>query len=109
VRFATWDLRGDPVAERFDLVVAMDVLEAFCRPHLVRAARAKLVEALAPGGYLLLGNSRQGELFESSWWGRALIRGGKWIDRYVAGHPALEVVGTGTGGFYVNTLFRRRS
>jgi SAM-dependent methyltransferase len=109
VRFVEWDLRRDPLPARFDLVVAMDVLESFCRPQLVRAARARLVKAVAPGGHLLLGNSRQGDLFETSWWGRALIRGGKWIDRYVASHPALEVAGTGTGGFYVNTLFRRRA
>jgi SAM-dependent methyltransferase len=109
VRFAEWDLRRDRLPARFDLVVAMDVLESFCRPQLVRAARARLVAAVAPGGYLLLGNCRQGELFESSWWGRALIRGGKWIDRYVGAHPALERVGTGTGGFYVNSLFRRRA
>jgi SAM-dependent methyltransferase len=108
LRFAEWDLRRGPVPARFDLVVAMDVLEGFCRPQQVRAARARLVGALRPGGHLLLGNSRQGELFETTWWGRALIRGGKWIDWYVAGHPALEVVATGTGGFFVNTLFRRR-
>jgi len=109
VRFAEWDLRRDPQPLDFDLVVAMDVLEAFCRPQLVRAARARLVRALAPGGYLLLGNSRQGELFETAWWGRVLIRGGRWIDRYVGAHPDLERVGTGTGGFYVNSLFRRRA
>jgi SAM-dependent methyltransferase len=108
VAFAEWDLRRDPLPARFDLVVAMDVLETFCRPQLVRAARAKLVAALVPGGHLLLGNSRQGELFETAWWGRALIRGGRWIDEYVGRHPALEVVATGTGSFYVNTLFRRR-
>jgi SAM-dependent methyltransferase len=108
VRFAEWDLRRDPLPGRFDLVVAMDVLESFCRPGLVRGARARLVDALAPGGYLLLGNSRQGALFETTWWGRALIRGGLWIDRYVGAHPALERVAGGTGSFYVNSLFRRR-
>lgn len=108
VSFAAWNLRRDPPPGAFDLVVAMDVLEGFSRPGAVAGGLRTLIAAVRPGGHLLIGNSRQGELFDQRWWGRLLTRGGVWIDRRAAAEPALERVATRIGGFYVNTLFLRR-
>jgi len=107
VRFAEWDLRRDPLPGIFDLVVVMSVLEYYGRPRDLRAAREKLVEGVNPGGYLLVGDVRQSELFETTWWGRRLIRGGKWISEFVAEHPALKLVERVTEDYYVLALFRR--
>lgn len=51
----------------FDLVVVMSVLENFGRPSEVRGARAKIVDLIAPAGYLLLSNARQ-KVVEKAWW-----------------------------------------
>jgi SAM-dependent methyltransferase len=108
VTFGQWDLRVDPLPDRFSLVVVMDVLDHFGRPSALRAARTKLVDALRPGGWLLLGNSRQSELFEQRWWGGWLVRGGRRIEGYVAAHPLLERVAAVEGGFYTLALLRRQ-
>jgi len=107
IRFAQWDLRRDPLPGIFDLVVVMSVLEYYGRPSDLRAAREKLVEGVNPGGYLLVGNVRQSELFETTWWGRRLIRGGKWISEFVAEHPALKLVERVAEDYYVLALFRK--
>jgi len=36
-----------------------------------------------------------------------LLRGGKWINAFVAEHPKLKVLSTVTEDFYVLTLLRR--
>ena len=107
VRFAEWNLRRDPVPGTYDLIVVESVFEYFHRPSAIRAARAKLVDALSPGGYLLVGNSRESEVVESAWWGKPLIRGAQWIDVFMAEHPRLRVVATVADDFYVDTLFRK--
>jgi SAM-dependent methyltransferase len=107
VRFAEWDLRTDPLPGAFDLVVVEGVLDCFCQPWAFRAARDKLVGALVPGGHLLAGNPRHTEVSEGAWWGRHLIRGGKWIDASLSGHPLLRVESTAPGPTYVDTLFRK--
>ena len=107
VRFEEWDLGLDPMPARFDLIVAEGVLDCFCRPRRLRAACEKIVAALQPGGYLLAGNPRQSEVSETAWWGRWLIRGGKWIDVCLASHPALRVAAAARTGSYVDTLFQK--
>ncbi len=97
VRFANWDLRADPVPGRFELVVVEGVLDCFCQPWALRAARDALVTALVPGGYLLAGNPRGTSIIEDAWWGRYLRRGGKWIDAYLAEHPCLSVESSARG------------
>ena len=109
VRFADWDLRADPVPGAFDLVVVEGVLDCFCQPWAFRAARDKLVAALVPGGYLLAGNPRNTTITEGAWWGRYLIRGGKWIDACLSEHPRLSVESTSWEPTYVDTLFRKRT
>jgi SAM-dependent methyltransferase len=107
VRFAEWDLRTDPIPGAFDLVVVEAVLDCLCQPWAFRAARDKLVAALAPGGYLLAGNPRNPGVTEGAWWGRHLIRGGKWIDASLAKHRQLSVESTAWEPTYVDTLFRK--
>lgn len=109
VRFERWNLFASPAPANLDLVVVMDVIEYCFSPPDVRFARDKLVRALRPGGYLLLGNSRQSEVFETSWWGRWMLRGGKRIAEFFRDHPQLEFVAWETKGIYVNALFRLKA
>src|SRR5258708_2610538 len=108
VKFEEWDILNSPAPLDLDLVVIMDVLELFYRPSDVRSTREKLVGALRPGGYLLLGNSRQNDIFETSWWGKWMLRGGKRIAEYFGQHPQLDLVASELHGIYVNALFRMR-
>ena len=109
VEFLCWNLRTDPLPDNLDLIVIMDVLEMFYRPRQVRMICNKLVQALCPGGYLLVGNSRQNQWFETSWWGRAMLRGGVHISRFFGEHAELETVGDDLRSWYVNTLFQKRA
>lgn len=106
VDFHRWNLRRDLMPGGFDLIVLMDVLEMLPRPEIVRA-REKVVAALPPGGLLLLGNSRQDAVFETSWWGKWLLCGGTRITDHFAADPRLEVVAREVHGICVNALFRR--
>jgi 2-polyprenyl-3-methyl-5-hydroxy-6-metoxy-1,4-benzoquinol methylase len=108
VTFSQWDLADSPMPDGLDLLVIMDVLELLFRPADVKIARDKLVSALRPGGHLLLGNSRQNPLFETSRWGKRMLRGGKRITEYFCEHPRLELVAMETREFYVNAIFRTR-
>ena len=108
VTFSYWDLSTCPVPIHPDLLVIMDVLEYYSRPADVRSARDKLIEALEPGGHLLLGNSRQDLLFETAWWGKYMLRGGKRLAEFFCEHSALELIAMDTGTIYVNAIFRKR-
>ncbi|MBI4463147.1 MAG: methyltransferase domain-containing protein [Acidobacteria bacterium] len=92
VRFAQLDLRGDPLPDTFDLIVAVHVLECIRSFRALRRARTKLVDALRPGGYLLIGNFSGNEPGEKAWWGRYFLRGGERISDFMVQHPALRVV-----------------
>ena len=107
VRFSAWDLRLDPVPCTFDLILLCGVLEFLYRPSALRRAWTRVVDALDPGGYLLLESTCANPVVEQAWWGRYFLRG-KWIDRYARRHPALEVVATQTASYCVRTLFRKR-
>ena len=107
VKFEQWDLATSPAPTDMDLVVIMDVLELFFRPPDIRNARDKLTGAVRSGGYLLLGNSRQNDIFETSWWGKAMLRGGKRIAESFGEHPQLDLVSMEMEGMYVNALFRK--
>jgi chemotaxis protein methyltransferase CheR len=54
VRFARHNLVQDPPPGTFDLVACRNVLIYF-EPEVARAALGRLLEAVAPGGFLLLG------------------------------------------------------
>jgi SAM-dependent methyltransferase len=94
VRLAEWDLRVDPLAESYDLIVVIHALEYVRNPLYVRRARKKLVDGLQPGGYLLVGAMKVSDMHENAWWGRYFLRSGIRITSFFAGHPALKVVRT---------------
>jgi O-antigen/teichoic acid export membrane protein/2-polyprenyl-3-methyl-5-hydroxy-6-metoxy-1,4-benzoquinol methylase len=94
VRFEEWDLRVNPVPGTFDLIVMIHALEYIRNPLYVHRARAKLVDSLHPGGYLLVGTMKVTEMYEDAWWGRYFLRSGKRINNFFAEHPALKVVQT---------------
>lgn len=108
ITFKHWDLADSPAPVGMDLVVTMDVLELFYRPRDIQNAREKLVSALRPGGYLLLGNSRQNDIFETSWWGKWMLRGGMRIAEYFSAHPQLDLLTSESRGIYINAVFRRK-
>lgn len=94
VQFAQWDLRVDPMPDSYDLIVIIHALEYIRNPLYVRRARAKLVNSLRPGGYLLVGTMKVAEIYEDAWWGKFLLRSGKRINNFFAEHLALKVVRT---------------
>jgi SAM-dependent methyltransferase len=94
VRFAEWDLRTDPLPDSYDLIVIIHALEYIRNPIAVRRARAKLVDGLRPGGYLLVGTMGGSEVARDSWWGRYILRGGKHLNEFLARHPKVTVVAT---------------
>jgi 2-polyprenyl-3-methyl-5-hydroxy-6-metoxy-1,4-benzoquinol methylase len=107
IHFDIFDLRHDPIPGTFDLVTAMDVLDTIFRPGVLKRVRDKLVGALEPGGYLLLVSTRQDKMFETEWWGRLLLRGGKNISDFIAAHPCLRMVSADTTDTHVFALFRK--
>jgi len=94
VRFEELDLRVDALPGTYDLIVIIHALEYIRNPVYVRRARAKLVNALRPNGYLLVGTMKVMEIHEKAWWGRYFLRSGKRINAFFAEHPALKVVRT---------------
>jgi 2-polyprenyl-3-methyl-5-hydroxy-6-metoxy-1,4-benzoquinol methylase len=108
VHFAHWDLRTDDVPGEFDLVVATSVLEYLKSPRALRVARAKLVAAVRPAGWLLIGNVRLAPAVERSRWGRLVPRGAFHVNRFVAEHPDLDVVAHTGGDDYLELLLVKR-
>jgi SAM-dependent methyltransferase len=108
ITFAHYDLRRDRVPGNFDLIAVMDVLTSFRRPGALRAAQEKIVEAVRPGGYLLVTDHRQEPVFETAWWARRLGRGGKWIISAFSDHCALTQIEACCTPTHALALFRRR-
>lgn len=109
VEYRQADLRTDALPCGFDLIVAISVLESFRRPNEVKKACEKLVSSLRPRGYLLVGNVRGVDLYEGSWWGGKMLRGGIAIANYLSCHPCLREVKREATNFYVEALFQRSS
>lgn len=107
VQFQRWDLRSELVPAGFDLILAMDILYCFRRPSALRSAREKIVKAMRPGDYLLVGDTRESLLFENTWWGKRFRRGGKWVVRTVEENPALETVRQAVNETHMFGIFRK--
>jgi SAM-dependent methyltransferase len=105
VRFKTFDLRVEDIPGTFDLIIVAGVLEYFSRPATFFQIRQKIVDALEPGGYLLMESTRRRPL-EDSWWGRRLIRG-KWINVFIGQHPSLSVKDEVITDAFAITLFQK--
>jgi SAM-dependent methyltransferase len=111
ISLARWDLKSDPAPGSFDLIVIMDVLGSLGGRRDIRRARDKLVNALAPGGYLLYGDcfgDRYRRRIEESWWARPLLRGPRNVLRLVAAHSALIEVARRETSMHLLVLFRNR-
>ena len=89
VEFARWDILADSPPRTFELTVVMSVLEPFYSCCDLKVAREKMVALTAPNGYLLLSNTMHG-VAEEAWWGRWLIHGANWQDRFIGQHPKLK-------------------
>jgi predicted TPR repeat methyltransferase len=96
VRFSLFDLRSDPLPGNFDLILAVHTLEYLQNPVALRRIRKKIVSALRPGGYLLLGCVCFDAVNEQSWWSRYLLRGGKQINAFFMRHSDLTLVDSAT-------------
>lgn len=92
IDFATFDLRREPLPGVFDLICAVHVLEYLQSPFPLWKAREKIVNAIRPGGYLLLGCVAFNGPSDNSWWSRYLLRGGKQINAFFARHRELTIV-----------------
>ena len=109
VRFAQFDLRRESLPGGFDLIVIAAVLEYMPNPLTLRRVRQKLVDALRPGGYLMVETTRQTGvmmLLENSWWSRWLLRG-KRINQFILKHPLLHPVSSVETDEYVIALCRK--
>ncbi len=91
VDFAEWDVRRDPLDGAFDLIVATGVLEYIQRPSTLKRVRQKLIDALKPGGYLLLGNTVTDQRIENRWIGKVLIRGTVINDYFACDHKLEKI------------------
>ena len=98
-------MNRDAVPGQFDVILVMGVLECIGKRELGRI-RSKLVEALCPRGYLLVGTTQQRGA-EQAWWDGLLLRGGKAMNRFISRHPDLTVVCDQPGDFYIHTLLQK--
>jgi hypothetical protein len=74
IEFALWNVRRDPMIIKFDLIVAMDVLYYLTRRWDLRKAARLLVDALLPGGYLLVENDKEHYPYEGRRWADYLLQ-----------------------------------
>lgn len=92
VRFEVTDVMAERVPGRFEFVVSMGFIEIFRRPDRARRARQVVLDALAPGGQLLVSTVRQHPVVEEAAWASLLPRGARGIDRFLraGGHLRLR-------------------
>lgn len=107
VAFARFDLLRDTIPGRYTAIVVMDVLTYFESVAQLRAIRAKIVDAIEPGGWLLVGDVRQSEVYETSWWGRKLLCGGLRICEFIGAHEQLGLVASADTETHVFRLLRK--
>jgi hypothetical protein len=85
----------------------MSVLEYFHSQKVLRHARAKIIDTLAPGGYLLVTSTRQHEVVEMACWDRWLLRGSQHIHQFLAQHPLLREQAAESTITHLFTLYRK--
>jgi hypothetical protein len=89
--------------------VVTDVLGSLGGKRDICRARDKVVNALAPGGYLLYGDylgDIDSRRLHESWWGRLLLVRPRKILRLVAAHPALVEITRRETTMHLLVLFR---
>jgi SAM-dependent methyltransferase len=109
VRFEQWDALCDPLPrDDYDVVIVMGVLDYVMRRQELATHRERLVNLVRPSGYLFVESTRTGGDLEDTWWRRVLPRG-RWLNRFVGQHAALEEVAESLTSICARTLYRRRS
>lgn len=106
VEFFRFDMRRDPLPGTFDLIV-VTALSNLVLPREYRYICTAMVNALRPGGYLLVGDLRGPEVYDKSWLGKRLFLGGKWILGHINNNSALRKVGEYNLDIWMHTLFRK--
>jgi SAM-dependent methyltransferase len=107
VKFRQWDLLRDQLNAQFDLATLMDLLGYF-HTRQIKAACEKVVGLLCPGGNLLMTDVKQSDIFDTAWWSRWVIRGGKRIKRYLTAHPALKLIAEDETDTHVLAVFEKK-
>jgi O-antigen/teichoic acid export membrane protein/SAM-dependent methyltransferase len=106
VHFERWDLFEGESLGKFDLVLALGVLELFRRPRLVRRARRRILETLAPGSRLIVTTTKQSPVVENACWSAALVRGSVQVDRFLRASGRLELRAQAESETHTTTLYR---
>jgi SAM-dependent methyltransferase len=107
LEFRRWDLLESEALSGFDLVLAMGVLETIQWPADLRRARDRVIDALTPGGLLLVTSTRQHPVIESAWWSRYLVRGARPLDRFVMESGRLTHVAGIESPTHLLSLYRK--
>jgi hypothetical protein len=82
------------------------VLELFRRPRVLRRARRRILDAVAPGGHLLVTTTKQSPVVEHAGWAALLVRGSWQIDRFLRATGQLEVRAQVESDTHTITLYR---
>jgi len=106
IEYRQADLPGAAALGKFELVVAMDVLECIHSPVTLRRARGAIVQMLVPGGHVVVTTTRQHTVPETAWWGRWLPIGAR-INEFVGLDTRLEVVRSRQTSTHAITVYRR--
>jgi SAM-dependent methyltransferase len=93
IEFARLNIRTESIPGQFDLICASHVLEYIRNPLHLRKVRARILRALKPGGYLLVGFWTV-DPNEKYWWSQYFLRGGKRLAKFFAAPAELTVVDT---------------
>lgn len=75
VRIKQIDITQEKLSGQFDLVFALDLLEALHGCQRIVDAANELINAVRPNGLLIFSGSRLPEQMRDSWWARRLIEG----------------------------------
>lgn len=115
VKFAKLDLVSDALPGQFDLVVITDVLNDV-RPMIrdrrkLRTVCGKLAKATREDGYILVGDYREDQVFETTvtgrWLGRHMLRSARWILPILAEQRGLSEIISGQTSSHMFAVLRK--
>jgi len=86
------DLTKDPISGQYDVVFALDLLEAIHGRRRIGTAIEKLSGAVRPGGLLVVSSSRLPEHMRKSRWAGRLIEGADNHIAFIGDRPDLRSV-----------------
>lgn len=108
VRFRCHDIGKQPIDGTFDLIFCMGVLEYGPGLSELDSVRASIVDALGPGGYLLLETHAVPPDLERRWWARRLMWGARaHHDRFLDRHLVRVNEAYVCGDARLTTVFRK--